>query len=79
MTIIKIKLLTNSFLLYRIGKKLYRYKTNLDYSQNLLPLTDNKLIKLSNNYQKLTKKWVRVEKRVLLLRGFLRLKNNHNL
>lgn len=78
MTIIKLKLLANSFILYRTGKKIYRCKSHLDHSQQKLPLTHPTLTKLSNNYQKLLKNWVSTEKRILFLRGFIRMKNNHN-
>lgn len=78
MKIVKIKLLTNSVILYLVGRKLCRCKCALDSSQDIVPLTDAHLIKLSNNYQKLLKKWVTIEKKILILRAFILMKNNHN-
>ncbi len=79
MTLIKIKLLIYSFYLYLLGKKIYRYKSRLSCFERLDNLSSKKLITISNNYQKLLKKWILKEKQVLFLRGFFRLKNNFNL
>lgn len=78
LTMAKLRLLTNSIRLYFIGKKLISCKSNLEHHQKTLPLTHSKLIKLSNNYQKLTDKWVITEKKILFLRAFIRMKRNNH-
>lgn len=76
---IKLKLLTTSIKLYLLGRKITFCKHSLDCLQKTLPLTSSNLVKLSNKYQKLLKRWITAEKRALLLRAFVRLENNLNL
>ena len=64
----KLKLIFNSFLLYFLGKIINRYKGRINIFSKELPLYDKRLVKVSNIYQNLTAKWIRLEKKVLLLR-----------
>ncbi len=73
---LKFILLKNIIILYFIGKKIQQYQGKLQENTDNLPLTHKRLIKISNTYQMLTKKWILTEKRILFLQGFIRMKSN---
>jgi len=75
----KLKLLTNSIHLFIILTRLKSCNNSINHYQKTLSLTHPKLTKLSNNYQKLTTKWVDIEKKLLFLRAFIRIERNKNL
>lgn len=75
---IKIKLLIYSAILYLIGRKLFRCQRIIN-NASLPSLTDSGVINASNRYQKLTGQWVKVEKKILLLRALIIFNKNHNL
>ncbi len=78
MKTLKIKLLIHSVILYLIGREMFRCKRTIN--NVVLPsLTDSSVIKASNRYQTLTKRWVKTEKKILLLRALILFDNNHNL
>lgn len=77
MKTLKIKLLIYSLLLYLIGKKMFRCKRTIN-STPLPALTDSSVIRASNRYQQLTKRWIKTEKKILLLRALILFDNNHN-
>lgn len=79
MTLLKLKLLAHSLFLYFLGIKISHYKTKLSDMEKMYDLNSRKLSKISNQYQALLKKWIFREKQILFLRGFIRMKQNHNL
>lgn len=75
---IKIKLLIYSAILYLIGRKLFRCQRIIN-NASIPSLTDSEIINASNRYQNLTKRWVEIEKKILLLRALIIFNKNHNL
>ncbi len=75
----KLKLIFNSFLLYFLGKIINRYKGKINVFSKELPLYDKRLADISNIYQNLTAKWIKIEKKVLLLRVLVLYQGHLNL
>ena len=75
----KLKLLFNSILLYFLGMKIKRYKQKFNINFKKFPLNSEKLARSSNLYQNLTEKWIKLEKKVLLLNFLIGLEGNLNL